>query len=147
MSHNDVENVCRSRVWCSPRRSLLPVALLVVLALAAPASGQDAIVHRHLILRAQPATTSASLGALEEGTALSLVEPQPKKGFYHVRTMDGSEGWARASNIPRCGGIRRPGSSATAACGHRHHLLTYLGQAAGARRAIHRLRGHVRPGW
>ena len=77
-------------------------AALLVLAFAILASesfGQHAAVKRNVILRSGSSTSSQALERLQVGDKLTLLDPVPENGFYHVKAAGGQEGWVWSKNI------------------------------------------------
>jgi hypothetical protein len=60
---------------------------------AALLSAQQATVTHGVRLRSDPSTLNTPIELLKKGSSVTLLEPTPKKGFYHVRAADGQEGW------------------------------------------------------
>lgn len=50
-------------------------------------------------LRSQPTTREAVLEILDAGSAVTVLEPQPRNGYYRVRTPKGQEGWVWGQNL------------------------------------------------
>ena len=76
---------------CSLRGTVI-VPLLLFLGVSALHAEQATVIHG-VSLRGDPSTHSAPIGHLQKGSTVTLLEPQPQSGFYHVRTPDGTEGW------------------------------------------------------
>jgi hypothetical protein len=72
------------------RFSLSIVATLLIFGLA---SAQTAMVRRNVNLRGDPSTSVKPITLLIPPAQLTLVEPNQRNAFYHVRTSDGKEGW------------------------------------------------------
>src|SRR4051794_7728518 len=66
---------------------------------ALPLLCQSALVVREVNLRPQPSTKQPAIQAIPKNTQVDLISPTPTKGFLHVRTQAGAEGWAWAENI------------------------------------------------
>jgi uncharacterized protein YgiM (DUF1202 family) len=73
--------------------------LFVSLMFASLAVGQTAIVTHNVNLRPDPSTDGVPLAKLTPGTNVQLLELQPSKGFFHVKTEDGKEGWLWSRNV------------------------------------------------
>jgi uncharacterized protein YgiM (DUF1202 family) len=76
------------------------LSLFVFLLLQASlTAAQTAVVTRDVNVRADASTNTPPVGELKTGTRLQLVEPGPTNGFLHVKTGDGTEGWAWSRNL------------------------------------------------
>lgn len=76
---------------------------------------QLAATNRNVILRRDPSTTSPVLDHLSQGDRLTLVDPAPDSGFYHVRTEDDKVGWVFAKYVTITAPAKgAPASAATA---------------------------------
>jgi SH3 domain-containing protein len=75
-------------------------SLLVFLLLqASVAVAQTAIVTRNVNLRPDASSSGAPVDTLKTGTKLELVETDQTNGFLHVKTENGTEGWAWSHNL------------------------------------------------
>jgi len=63
------------------------------------AAAQTAVVTRNVNLRPDASTNNAPLAKLSPGTRLEILEPAQPNGFFHVKTTDGTEGWAWSKNL------------------------------------------------
>jgi hypothetical protein len=63
------------------------------------AAAQTAVVTRNVNLRPDPSTNGAPIAKLNPGTQLGLLEPTETNGFFHVKTRDGTTGWAWGKNV------------------------------------------------
>lgn len=68
-------------------------AVLCVLTAGARANDATAVVKRSVALHSKPSASSPSLDSLPPPITLDLIEDDPRAGYYHVRTQEGSEGW------------------------------------------------------
>ena len=74
-------------------------ALCLWFLFSAPAIlSQTAVVIRNVNLRLDPSTDQASILKLVPPAQVTLLEPDPTNGFYHVKSGD-SEGWVWGKNI------------------------------------------------
>jgi Bacterial SH3 domain len=73
--------------------------VLVLALIASESFAQQAAVERNVILRSESSTSSQALEHLQVGVTLTLLDPVPKNGFYHVKTADGQEGWVWSRNV------------------------------------------------
>lgn len=73
------------------------IGVLIVFSSAAYA--QQASVVRNANLHADPSTKNPALELLSKGTTLTILDPIPQAGFYHVSTTGGREGWVWAKNV------------------------------------------------
>jgi uncharacterized protein YgiM (DUF1202 family) len=76
------------------------LALLIFLLLQASlAAAQTAVVTHNANLRPDASSNGAPIEMLKTGTQLELVEPEQTNGYLHVKTQDGTEGWAWSRNL------------------------------------------------
>jgi len=73
--------------------------LFVYLLLQGTLAAQTAVVIRNVNLRPDASTNGAPLDTLKPGTKLELVETGNTNGFLHVKTPNGTEGWAWSRNL------------------------------------------------
>ncbi len=69
-------------------------------------------------LRSDASTRQAPVRMLNEGETLDLVDPAPTRGFYHVRTAQGEDGWVWSAAVVAAGGAAaaaKPASEPVAA--------------------------------
>jgi len=82
------------------RVAVISVLIFYFLLFAAlPLLCQSALVVREVNLRPQPSTKQPAIQAIPKNTQVDLMSPTPTKGFLHVRTQAGAEGWVWAENI------------------------------------------------
>jgi hypothetical protein len=79
-------------------RKILFCSLFLIVGLC-PSWAQDTTVVHQVYLRADPSTSNAPVGTLRKGQKVTLVEPTPTDGFFHVKTARGKEGWVGATYI------------------------------------------------
>jgi len=60
---------------------------------------QTAVVTRNVNLRPDASSDGVPVAKLKPGTQLQLLDPDSTKGFLHVRTGDGKDGWAWGRNL------------------------------------------------
>jgi len=102
---------------CSLRGTVI-VPLLLFLGVSALHAEQATVIHG-VSLRGDPSTHSAPIGHLQKGSTVTLLEPQPQAGFYHVRTPDGTEGWVGVKYLT----VETPtGAQASGAADIREHF-------------------------
>ena len=77
---------------------LIGFAVAILIA-GSNAAAQDLIVSRNVNLRPDPSTTQPARRLMLPGSELFLLEPNRTNNYYHVRTVDGLEGWAYAPRI------------------------------------------------
>jgi Bacterial SH3 domain len=77
---------------------ILCVALLFCIT-SVLAQGQEAVVRRNVNLRSDASTDSEPITLLTPPARLTLLSPDKQKGYYHVRTSDGKEGWVFSRNV------------------------------------------------
>src|SRR5262245_51364889 len=84
-------------------RQVWRVAAMLVCVLTASlldaAQQQDVVVVRNVNLRPQPRADVDSIELYGPPTALTLVEPAKREGYFHVRDANGHEGWVWARNV------------------------------------------------
>jgi len=54
---------------------------------------QTAMINHGVSLRGDPSTDNPPIGHLNRNTTVTLLSAEPRTGFYHVKTNDGTEGW------------------------------------------------------
>lgn len=80
-------------------KRFLTITLLVLTTGFAAVQGQDAVVKRNTYLREGPSTTNKKIILLKPGDELELIETEETANYYHVRTLDGDEGFAYSKNV------------------------------------------------
>jgi hypothetical protein len=75
-------------------------SLIAICIVGAPATGAtlQAVTSKNLNLRSGPATTSSPIMVVKSGVRVTLLEPQPKGGYYHVRAAQ-RDGWLWAAGV------------------------------------------------
>lgn len=73
--------------------------LIVFLFLGNLAAAQTAVVTHNVNLRPDASTNGTPLITLSVGTQVELIEPDQTNGYFHIRTTDGTEGWAWGHNL------------------------------------------------
>ena len=63
------------------------------------AFGQTATVQEDTNVREKPTRSSDIVTTVSSGDQVDLLSPKPRRGYYHIRTSDGDEGWALARNL------------------------------------------------
>lgn len=63
------------------------------------AAAQTAVVTHNVNIRPDASTSGTPLAKLTVGAQVELLEPNQTNGFFHVKTMDGMEGWAWGKNL------------------------------------------------
>lgn len=87
---------------------------LCILAVSVLALGDEAVVKHHATLRSDFSTKHKPIVSLEVGEDVELISPSQTNGYYHVRTLDGDEGWVYSRNLdlvtspPSSGGTTPP---------------------------------------
>ena len=72
---------------------------LLFLAVTGFAQTENAVAKRNTYLREGPSTKNKIIILLKAGDELELIDPEPTQNYYHVRTMDGEEGFAYTKNV------------------------------------------------
>lgn len=80
-------------------KKCLFVSLLFFSAVLGAAQTQNAAVKRNTYLREGPSTSDKIIVLLKVGDELELVDSEPTDNYYHVRTLDGEEGFAYSKNV------------------------------------------------
>jgi uncharacterized protein YgiM (DUF1202 family) len=80
------------------KRSLI-FTLLFIFAVLGVAQTQNAVAKRNTNLRDGPSSSDKIILLLKAGDELELIDPEQIKNYYHVRTMDGEEGFAFSKNV------------------------------------------------
>jgi len=80
-------------------RRLLVVLLVCVWGVVCVAQTQNAVVKRNTYLRKGPSSADEKILLLKAGDELELVELEASDDYYHVRTLDGEEGYAYSKNV------------------------------------------------
>src|SRR4030088_886805 len=75
------------------------LALAFVSYMAAGAFATDAIVKHRATLRMEPSTENPPITTLHPPEDVELIDPSPTRGYYHVRTAEGDEGWVYSRNL------------------------------------------------
>ena len=74
-------------------------SFFLLLLMAINASGQQAVVVHNVNLRPDPSRVHKTIRLLSVDEILQLVEPDPTKGYYHVRTDQNEQGWVWGRSI------------------------------------------------
>jgi hypothetical protein len=80
-------------------RRFLIFHLLFFFAVLGVAQIQNAVVKRNTYLREGPSGTEKKIILLKAGDELELIDPEQTNDYYHVRTLDGEEGFAYSRNV------------------------------------------------
>jgi Bacterial SH3 domain len=78
---------------------LLIVTILSFCTVFGTAQTQKAVVKRNTYLREGPSSSDKKVILLKAGDELELVDSEPTENYYHVRTLDGEEGFAYSKNV------------------------------------------------
>src|SRR6202165_3833186 len=84
------------------RKSTLIVYVFLLMSVQGFAQKQVTVTH-NVNLRPDPSTKEAPIAVVSKGSQVTLVEPSTTRGFKHVRTSDGKEGWISATSISSSG--------------------------------------------
>ena len=110
--------------WIVHRTLRLPIAIVLVAWWATVATGQTVTVMHNVNLRPDPSSEYAQIRLLlPSEPPLTLLEPNPESGYYHVQTSSGEEAyvWSRYVRVtvpatpPAGPGV--PGSASMVGCG------------------------------
>src|SRR5260370_16589254 len=63
------------------------------------AAAREASVKRNVNLRSDPSTGSPAIELIQAKSTVTLLDPAPQNGYYHVKAADGQEGWVWGKNI------------------------------------------------
>jgi hypothetical protein len=80
-------------------KRLLIATLFFFCAVLGVAQTQNAVVKRNTYLREGASGSDKKIILLKAGDELELIEPEQTENYYHVRTLDGEEGFAYSGNI------------------------------------------------
>jgi hypothetical protein len=81
--------------------------VVLLLATAGLAIGQEAVVTREVNLRRDPSSSRPPIRQLRPRTVSSPSSRTKRNGYYHVRTEDHEEGWVWGANIRVLGQAHR----------------------------------------
>jgi len=77
----------------------LAVALLALLVPVCLMAQRQATVTQESNFRTDPSTHNPPIQTLAKGTHVTVLEPKPMNGFYHVQTPEKKEGWVWSKNL------------------------------------------------
>src|SRR6516164_6191508 len=77
----------------------LATVFTILFACTSAGFATDGILKKHGTLRQDPSTEHEPKPMLQAGEDVRLIEPQPTRGYYHVRTNEGDEGWVYSPNL------------------------------------------------
>src|SRR5258708_4623505 len=63
------------------------------------AQTQNAVVKRNTYLREGPSSSDKKIILLKAGDELELIDSEQTESYYHIRTLDGREGFAYSQNM------------------------------------------------
>ena len=63
------------------------------------AAAREASVKRNVNLRSDPSTDNPAIELIQAKSTVTLLDPAPQNGYYHVKAEDGQEGWVWGKNI------------------------------------------------
>ena len=75
------------------------IMFVAVLFSVANAAATDAIVKHRATLRKDPSTRHAPTVTLTPGEDVEVIDSSLTAGYYHVRTVEGDEGWVHSRNL------------------------------------------------
>ncbi len=75
------------------------VTLLLFASVLGLAQAQNGVVKRNTYLREGPSSSDKKIMLLKTGDELELIDPEQTESYYHVRTLDGEEGFAYSKNV------------------------------------------------
>src|SRR3989442_15462500 len=85
----------------NPRSNTLALCVTVLALAWRGASGQTVTVVHSVNLRPDPSSEYPPIRLLTPSEPpLTLLEPLPESGYYHVRTSTGGEGYVRSRYVP-----------------------------------------------
>jgi hypothetical protein len=100
------------------KKSILIAVAFLLMCVQGFAQKQVTVTH-NVNLRPNPSTQEAPIAVVSKGSQVTLLESAATKGFKHVRTSDGKEGWISATSISAGG----QGLKAASGKGQRHKLV------------------------
>jgi uncharacterized protein YgiM (DUF1202 family) len=59
----------------------------------------DALVKGRATLRSEPSTAHVPIMILDAQERVELIDPSAISGYYHVRTLDGEDGWVQSQKL------------------------------------------------
>jgi len=71
----------------------------VFLAALSLAAVRDATVKRNVNLRSDPSADNPAIELIRANSKVTLLDPEPENGYYHVKAEDGQEGWVWGRNV------------------------------------------------
>ncbi|MGI9102216.1 MAG: SH3 domain-containing protein [Terriglobales bacterium] len=74
-------------------------ALTILLTTSVCSLAADAVVTRNATLRSDPSSKHKPIAHLAIGDDVELLASTLTNGYYHVRTVDGDEGWIYSKNV------------------------------------------------
>ncbi len=77
----------------------LAVAFLALLVPIRLVAQDHATITQGSNLRTDPSTHNPPIQTLAKGAHVTVLEPKPMNGFYHVRTPEKKEGWVWSKNL------------------------------------------------
>src|SRR5258708_13473749 len=80
-------------------KQFLITTLLFLSAVLGLAQTQNAVVKQNTYLREGASSSDKKIILLKAGDELELVDPVQTDNYYHVRTLDGQEGFAYSKNV------------------------------------------------
>jgi len=75
------------------------VLVIVFLGVLAIATAREATAKRNVNLRSDPSTEKPAIELIQANSTVTLLDPTPQSGYYHVKAEDGKEGWVWGRNI------------------------------------------------
>jgi hypothetical protein len=85
------------------------VCFLAVAGFSTHARAQNhAVVAKSTNLRSAPSKTSPRIASLDAKEAVTLLDPAPKNGFFHVRVTKTIDGWVWANGLQTRQLVRKP---------------------------------------
>src|SRR3954462_15621179 len=88
---------------------------LVLSVLCVVAAAQTAMVTRNVNLRPDASTNKDPIETLKPGVQLTLIDPAPSMGYYHVKAQDGQRGFVWGRNVTIHRGAATPTSTSGSA--------------------------------
>ena len=75
------------------------VLVAVFLGALSLAAVREATVKRNVNLRSDPSTDNSAIELIRANPTVTLLDPAPQNGYYHVQAEDGQEGWVWGRNV------------------------------------------------
>ena len=79
------------------------------------AAVREATIKRNVNLRSDPSTDDPPIELIPANSTVTLLDPAPQNGYYHVKAEDGRDGWVWGRNISLAAETSEPPTGAPSA--------------------------------